>query len=170
MVQSALMRIWMCCGYQHPTAHQKVEHWNDTNYIIFIEQCVEKSVYLIECEKTSFPCNMNSNEALQIPMAVDIEIWSSGMTVCSVSENLFPFSCGYLARSWRHIPEAHNLNIHHSKNYKSHMRILVTVVPHLFSWNSFTSRLVRFKFRFLAAHPVWLYILPTLSSTFRTAP
>lgn len=118
----------------------------------------------------SSPWNMNSNVALQVPMAVGIEIWSPGMTVCSVLENLLPVSGGHLAQSWRHTPGAHNLNIHHRKNYKSHMRIFITVISHLFSWNSFTSRLVRFKFRFLAAHPVWLYILPTLSSTFRTAP
>jgi hypothetical protein len=35
---------------------------------------------------------MNSNVALQAPMAVGIEIWSPGVTVCSVLENLLPVS------------------------------------------------------------------------------
>jgi hypothetical protein len=39
---------------------------------------------------------------------------------------MLPVSGSHLAQSRRHIPEAHNLNIHHRKNYKSHMRIFIT--------------------------------------------
>jgi hypothetical protein len=39
VVQSTSTRIWMDCEYQHPVAHQKVEHWNYMSHIFISSKC-----------------------------------------------------------------------------------------------------------------------------------